>query len=95
MPIPGLYIREEQFKLSQTSVMAMDKPRTEHALVATGQELPKELPSLQGQQEQLVWQEREANLKQSAGSVQEQLGSFCLYADKGRLLPVCLGQQKP
>ena len=74
---------------------AVDNSRTELVLAATGQELPKELLSLQGQQEQSGWQEREANLKQSAGSVQEQLGSFCLCADKGRLLPVCLGQQKP
>lgn len=75
--------------------MAVDNSSTELVLAATGQELPKELLSLQGQQEQLAWQEREANLKQSAGSVQEELASFCLYADKGRLLPVCLGQQKP
>lgn len=94
MPIPGLYIREEQFKLSQTCE-AVDNSRTELVLAATGQELPKLLLSLQGQQEQLARQEREANFKHSADSVQERLGSFGLYADKGRLLPVCLGQQKP
>lgn len=57
--------------------MAMDNSRTELVIAATGQELLKEPLSLQGQQEQLAWQEREANLKQSAGSLQERLGSFC------------------
>jgi len=66
----------------------VDDSRTEPVLAATGQELPKEPPGVQGQA-------REAGLQQSAGSTQERLSSFCLCADKGRLLPVCLGQQKP
>lgn len=89
MPIPGPYIREEQFKLSQTSVMVVDNSRTVLALAAAGQEVPKELLSSQGQ---LAGEE--ANLKQSAGSVQELCASW-LCADNGRLLPVCREQQKP
>lgn len=41
--------------------MAVDNSSRELVIAATGQELPKLLQSLHGQQEQLTWQEREAN----------------------------------